>query len=73
MTFFVELKQHVTGQVRFIRLANKELWYKCEDGFEFPVPLSDTDGAEFEAEDKGAFFMRWIRKHMEMISAAKAE
>ena len=69
----MSLKQHVTGQVRFTRFANKELWYVCEDGFEFPVPLHDTDGAEFQAADKGAFFMRWIRTHMEMISAAKAE
>ena len=71
------LKQRVSGVVRFVRFSNtegkRELLYVCEDGFEFPVPMVDTKGAEFKAEDKGLFFMRWIRKHMAMIEAAKAE
>ena len=67
------LKQHIAGPVKFIRYADSEFWYKCEDGFEFAIPLADTAGAEFKAEDKGMFFMRWIRKHMEMLEAAKAE
>ncbi len=71
------LKQRVTGKVRFTRFVNveskQELWYVCDDGFEFPIPLRDTAGAEFKAEDKGSFFMRWIRKHMELIVLAKSE
>lgn len=67
------LKQRVSGVVKFVRFAHQELWYVCEDGFEFPIPLSDTDGAEFKAEDKGMFFMRWIRKHIALIDAAKTE
>lgn len=43
------------------------------DGFEFAIPLEDTAGAEFKAEDKGMFFMRWIRKHMQMLEQAKVE
>lgn len=66
------LKSHVTGNVTFLRFCNleskKELWYRCEDGFEFPIPLSDTDGAEFKASDKALYFMRWIRKHMDLLS-----
>ena len=30
--------------------------------FVFDVPLSDTRGAIFKAEDKALYFMRWIRK-----------
>lgn len=67
------LKARVSGVVKFVRMSHQELWYVCEDGFEFPIPLSDTDGAEFKAEDKGMFFMRWIRKHIAMLEAAKAE
>lgn len=67
------LKQRVSGVVKFVRMVHQELWYVCEDGFEFPIPLADTDGAEFKAEDKGMFFMRWIRKHIAMLEAAKAE
>lgn len=59
--------------VKFVRFQHNELWYVCEDGFEFPVHVSDTGSAEFKNEDRAMFFMRWIRKHMEMINLAKAE
>jgi hypothetical protein len=71
------LKERVAGKVKFVRFVNtdkkQELIYICVDGFEFPVPFGDTSGAEFQAEDKGMFFMRWIRKHMALIAEAKAE
>jgi hypothetical protein len=63
----MSLKDHIAGPVKFNRLEAGELWYVCEDGFQFPVPLTDTYGAVFNAEDKGMFFMRWIRKHMEQV------
>lgn len=67
------LKKHVTGTARFLKLVDSELWYVCEDGYEFAIPLSETAGAEFKAEDKGIFFMRWIRKHMDMLEEARSE
>jgi hypothetical protein len=60
-------------KVKFIKYKNNELWYSCEDGFEFPVPISDTGTAEFKNEDGAMFFMRWIRKQMEFIDLAKSE
>lgn len=60
-------------KVKFVRYQNKELWYKTECGFEFPVPLSDTGEAAFIAEDKALLFMRWIRKHVDTINTAKQE
>ena len=39
--------------------------------FEFPVPISDTAGARFLRSDKGIFFMRWIRKHIDFLRAAQ--
>lgn len=51
----------------------------CGDGydvpaiFEFPVPIEETAGARFLRSDKGLFFMRWIRKHIEFLNAARVE
>ena len=58
-------------QVTFLRYQEKELWYKTECGFEFPVPIDDTGNAEFKASDKALLFMRWIRKHLAMLAEAK--
>lgn len=73
----MSIKQHVAGSVTFTRFVNtegrQELWYVCNDGFEFPIPLADTEGAEFKATDKALYFMRWIRKHVDLIEKAKTE
>lgn len=58
-------------KVRFVCLKNKELWYKTDSGFDFPVPLHDTDGAEFLAEDKAIFFMRWIGRRINDLKEAQ--
>lgn len=50
-----------------------ELWYKTEDGFTFPVPVNDVGSAVMMNSDKAILFMRWIRKHMEMLDKAKVE
>lgn len=65
------LKSRVTGRVRFSFYRNQALWYTTDDGWQFPVPVSDTDNqqggsATFLAEDKAITFMRWIRKHIEL-------
>lgn len=54
--------------VKFSHYKENELWYSTECGFMFPVPVSDTGNAEFKNEDKATFFMRWIRKHLEMLT-----
>lgn len=56
-------------RVRFTRYSKRELWYATEDGFEFPVPISDTGDASFMAEDKAMLFMRWIRKQHDLLKA----
>lgn len=77
------LKSRVKGKVKFARFIYPHLAYKCEDGYTFLVPIEDTKSEEndnkfegpgtpkhpeFKAEDKGMFFMRWIRKQMEFES-----
>ena len=59
--------------VKFVKYQRSELWYMTECGFEFPVPLDETGDAEFLNTDKAMLFMRWIRKYMEFIEAAKQE
>lgn len=59
--------------VHFERYQNKELWYITDCGFEFPVPIEDTGEAAFARQDKAMLFMRWIRKHLAHIEAARVE
>jgi hypothetical protein len=59
-------------KVKFIHYCDKELWYIAENGFEFPVPITDIGNATFLAEDKAIYFMRYIRKHLDMITKEKA-
>lgn len=63
------LKTRVKGQVKFSHFQDEVLYYICDDGFEFPVPVADTRNAQggsprFEATSKGITFMTWIRKQM---------
>jgi len=55
-------------KVHFKFYKDGDLWYSTEEGFEFPVPISDMGNATFMAEDKAILFMRWIRKHLGMIT-----
>jgi hypothetical protein len=54
--------------VRFVSMMAESLWYESEDGFAFPVPLSETPGATFLAEDKALLYMRHIRKYLPAAS-----
>lgn len=59
--------------VKFKYYRENELWYVTEDGFEFPVPISDTGLAVFQAEDKAMLFMRWIRKQLDKVKEWEAQ
>jgi len=53
----------------FYRQGN--LWYKTEDGFDFPVPIEDAGDGVFLDIDKAMLYMRYIRKHIEYIESSK--
>lgn len=64
------LKDCVKGQVHFEYFRDGALWYRCDNGFLFQVPITDTGSdmnvsATFPAIDKGIFYMRWIRKELD--------
>ena len=72
-----ELKHRVKQDVHFSFFSEGVLWYECFDGWTFPVPIDDTGAAQFLRDDKGIFFMRWIRKYMDeekkILEAAREE
>lgn len=55
--------------VKFSYYRDGVLWYITEDGFLFPVQISDTGTGTFKSEDKAIFFMRWIRKQLEEMGS----
>lgn len=75
MTEKLDIKTMVGGdkKVFFVRFQDEKLFYKTDNGFEFSVPLSDTGGACFNAEEKATLFMRWIRKGISYQEALAAE
>lgn len=58
-------------KVYFTKYQKGELWYKTECGFEFPVSISDTGDGAFQSEDKASFFIRWIRKQIQLVETEK--
>jgi hypothetical protein len=59
------LKEMVAnGKQVFFVCYDKDLWYKTECGFEFPVSLEDTGDGAFLVSDKASFFMRWINRQL---------
>jgi len=58
------IKDHIQGTVKFKFYRDGNLWYETSTALVFPVPISDTNTALFPAEEKGIFFMRWIRKFL---------
>lgn len=69
-----------SNRAQFVKYFDGQLWYQIVDNdgdgtalIEFPVPISDIGTATFLAEDKAILFMRYIRKHLDMINKAKQE
>jgi hypothetical protein len=60
-------------QVTFLHFKEGELWYRTEDGFDFPVPVADVGNATMLARDKALLFMRYIRRQMELLNQARIE
>lgn len=60
--------------VRFLFYRDGSLYYEVLGGptcLEFPVPISDIGNATFNREDKALLFMRYIRKHIDVMESAK--
>lgn len=67
----IMLKERVKNPVHFVWFRDGNLWYRCFDGWDFPVPVQETTNSQgasptFHAEEKGITLMRWIRRHLEL-------
>jgi hypothetical protein len=65
----MDIKDCIRGNVEFLHYRKGYLYYRCENGFVFPVPVEDTGDASFNATDRAMLFMRWIRKELANIQA----
>ena len=63
------LKECLVGNVSFNYYRKGDLYYECENGFLFRVPIDDTGDASFNSTDRAMLFMRWIRKELEASTA----
>lgn len=63
----MNIKDYIKGEVTFKFYKDKSLWYETSNNFLFPVPIEDIGNATFNASDKAMLFMRYIRKHLEII------
>lgn len=58
--------------VSFEFYKDRTLWYKVNGtDFTFPVPIEDIGNATFMANDKALLFMRYIRKHLDLMEKAE--
>jgi hypothetical protein len=64
------IKDHIQGTANFVYFRDSALWYRTSTGLLFPVPLDEIGTTTFEAEHKGIYLMRWIRKYLETLDAA---
>ncbi len=80
------IKELMHEQARFVKYENKKLWYqilyteaaggKQTNGtphiFDFPIDIYDAGGGEFGSSERAITLMRWIRKHIELLTEAVA-
>lgn len=73
MTQRRSIKEMVKGKMaKFVRYVDESLWYRTDDGFEFPISIEEAKGGTFEPEHKAIRLMRWIRKHVELLESEKS-
>jgi len=58
---------------RFVEYKKDNLWYCTDDGFEFPVPISDIGDGIFQSSEKAMTLMRYIRIHLNNIEKGKQD
>jgi hypothetical protein len=62
---------HIRGKSYFLRYRAGLLWYRTDDtGLEFPVPTVDLEGAELAHLERSSACLKWIRRHLETLTAA---
>ncbi len=69
----MQIKDIVKDQnAHFVFFRDQCLFYETDNGFQFPVPVTETGSATFNSEEKAILLMRYIRKHLASTAAARA-
>lgn len=71
-----EINGHQYGELWYV--VYKEAWhgdntFTRTEMFTFPVPIVEAGFATFEADDRAIIFMRYIRKHLDLLTRAHEE
>lgn len=70
----MNIKEMIKNKVvNFVEYRKGNLWYTTECGFEFPVPIEDIGDGIFKSQENAIMLMRYIRKHIDTLEAAKKE
>lgn len=74
MSAEIKISDYITKDEKAVFSFYREgnLYYKIKD-IEFPVPIADAGMATFLAEDKAIMFMRWFRKHVELLNSTSTK
>jgi len=68
------IKDIVKNQnAHFVFYRDQCLYYETDNGFQFPVPITDAGSATFNVDEKAILLMRYIRKHLAKTAAAKQQ
>lgn len=67
------IKDMVGGdkKVNFVRYRKGELIFVTDNGFEFPVPITDTGDGVYHAQDTAMLYMKYIKKQIKNIEATE--
>lgn len=71
----VNIIKHIrNGQKATFKFYRGEiLFFETEQGLLFEIPISETGGAVFNAEEKASTLMKWIRKQLEVNEEGKKD
>jgi hypothetical protein len=68
----MNIKDIVKNQnAHFVFYRDECLFYETDNGFQFPVPVTEAGSATFNSEEKAILLMRYIRRHVEKMESAK--
>ncbi len=61
------VKECVRNNATFKYYRKGFLYYECDNGFIFPIPIEDTGDGTFPVVERGMLLMRWIRRALESV------
>jgi hypothetical protein len=63
MTYKIDILESAKRDVHFSHYRKDKLYYYTHDDILFAVPIEDAGDGTFQAREKGALMIRYMRKH----------